>query len=116
MGEPGHGIDVATQETDPRSMLALTRRLIALRNTCAPIAAGSYERRADAPDGVFAFCRAVDGEALFVALNLDGRDASVAVPGPGRVVIATGIDREDPVDGSIDLRPYEGVVIELARS
>jgi glycosidase len=116
MGEPGQGIDVATQEADARSMLALTRRLIALRNASRPIASGSYDRRGEAPDGVFAFCRALDGEALFVALNLGGREASVPTPGPGRIVVSTGLDRDETVDGSIALRPYEGVVVELARS
>jgi alpha-glucosidase len=113
MGEAGQGIDVATQEADPRSMLALTRRLIELRNSSRPIAAGSYDRRSDAPDGVFAFCRAVDGEALFVALNLGSRGAAVAVPGRGGIVASTGLDRDERVEGSVELEPYEGVVVEL---
>jgi alpha-glucosidase len=116
MGEPGQGIDVATQEAEPRSMLALTRRLIELRNTSHAIAAGSYERRLDDADGVFAFCRVADGEALFVALNFAGDAARVALPRAGRVLVATGLDRDGAVDGELELGPYEGVVVALDRS
>jgi len=113
MGEPGQGIDVATQEADPRSMLALTKALIALRNRSAPLASGVYERLAEAPDGVFAFCRRVDGEQLFVALNFSGQSAQVPLPAAGRILLATGLDRAGPASGALSLAPFEGVVVEL---
>jgi glycosidase len=114
MGEPGRGIDVATQEKDPRSMLALTRALIELRRRSAPIAAGGYERLGNAPDGVFAFCRAAGGEQLLAALNFTGQPAEVPLPAPGRVVLSTGMDRDEPASGVVPVGPFEGVVVELA--
>jgi len=52
-----------------------------------------------------------------VALNLGADPASVRLSQPmkGRVLVSRLADRDgEPVDGEIELRPHEGLVIALA--
>jgi alpha-glucosidase len=96
---------VASQRNDPDSALVLTRDLIALRKQ-RRLLHGGYEA-VDAPQGVWAFRR--DGGA-FVAINLG--DAPARLPVDGTIVICTDRSRdEEAIDGTLDLRPREAVVV-----
>ena len=102
---------VAAEEVDPDSMLSLYRRMLAFRRSSDALRAGSYRDLPDVPEGVLAYVR---GERLLVALNLTGDPRQVHVP-PGTVAVGTHRDREGTtVAGAIELRPAEGVVVELA--
>jgi alpha-glucosidase len=96
-------------------MLTLHRRLIALRRAEAALSVGGYEPIRSAGD-VLAY-RRIEGERAFaIALNLGDEPAEVAIPGRGRIVLATGLDREDEqMSETVSLRADEGVVIELER-
>jgi glycosidase len=117
---PGHETrNVAAQRDDPGSMLALTRRLLRLRRAHPALAEGVHRSVEGTPDGTFSFVRSLDGAArpaVLVALNLTGEPRDVTIGrGTGRVLEATHPDRiGSSVDtAAIDLRPDEGLVVEL---
>ena len=106
-------VNVAGQSEDPDSILTLTRRLIRLRREHPVLHVGDFERFGPTPDGTFAFRRiSADGQ-LTVVLNLTDELRRVPGAGPGRVLVGTHRDREDAdVDGSVELRPNEALVVE----
>jgi alpha-glucosidase len=103
-GDPA--LNVAEQESDPRSMLALHRRLLALRRSSADLLEGAYETVA-AGGGVLVYRR---GAGTAVSLNLTSQPA--VAPVSGSVVMTTELDgREgEVVEGSLLLRPGEGAI------
>ena len=100
-------LSVEAQEADPRSMLALHRRLLELRRSSDDLAEGDYETVAVSP-AVLAFRR---GSGTVVALNLSDEPASVALS--GEVLLTTELDgREgERAAGSLPLRAGEGAVV-----
>ncbi|MDP9374012.1 MAG: alpha-amylase family glycosyl hydrolase, partial [Chloroflexota bacterium] len=109
-------VNVAAERDDPRSILTLYRRLIALRRAEPALAVGAYAP-VEAEGDALAYIRGAGGRRFLVALNLGGRPQRVAPPSPsiaGRVALSTGLDREgEAVWGAIDLRGDEGLVIAL---
>jgi alpha-glucosidase len=122
-GEPGAGftapgvepwlpfgdtaVNVAGQRADPRSVLHLTRDLIALRRADAGLRTGAYAQL-DAPNGAWAYRR---GDRAVVALNLSDEAVSVGGVG-GRIAIGTDRARDgEAVPDGVALRPWEGVVL-----
>jgi alpha-glucosidase len=71
-----HGLSVAAQEADPDSMLHFTRKLLALRKRTPALQAGET-RLLDAPDGVLAFARLLDGERVLCVFELAGEAREV---------------------------------------
>jgi alpha-glucosidase len=115
-------VNVAAQREDPKSMLTLTRQLIALRRAEPALSVGSY-RQLPAEGNLFAYVRAdpESGERFAVVLNLGAEPDELPMEGEhgvlkgGTIRISTHLDRvEDKVRGSLALRPNEGVVVELA--
>jgi alpha-glucosidase len=116
-------VNVEAQRSDPRSMLALFRRLISLRRRFPALSVGSYRSVETGKEAVFAYLREdgserggdVAEQRLLVALNLGASPQRVhfseASP-TGVVLCSTELDREDHValDG-VELRPNEGVVV-----
>ena len=109
--------NVAAQATDAQSMLALYRSLMTLRREQPALHAGLYGG-ARIERNVFAFERR-DGERvrLMVALNFGPDAQRLALPadaGAGRLLLSTALDREqDEVTAQIELRPAEGVILQL---
>ena len=101
--------NVEDQRSDPGSVLHLVRDLIALRRERADLRGGSYETL-PAPEGAWAW-RRDDGTAAAVNLS----DAAVEVGGlDGTVLVGTDRGRDgSAVEGSLSLRPWEGVVVAL---
>jgi alpha-glucosidase len=111
----GREPNVADQRRDPRSMLSLHRRLLALRRAEPALAIGDWSPLA-ASAGLLAYERSVPGRRLAVALDLGGAGADVALssPGTGEILLSTALDREgEAVTGGVTLRPNEGVILEL---
>jgi alpha-glucosidase len=103
-------INVAAQREDPKSMLALYARLIALRRAEPVLRAGRFDLVETGSD-VLAYLR--DGTFL-VALNLGGEPQRVALVRGGSVVVSTRLDRaEERVAGTLELRPNEGLIVRL---
>lgn len=111
---PQPELNVTTEAADPRSMLALHRRLLALRRAHPALAIGDYER-IEVEGDLLAYRRREGEEVLTVVLNLAGRPASLDLPAPAggwRCLVSTALDREGPEPaGPLQLRPDEGVVL-----
>lgn len=84
--------NVAAQEGDPGSMLALYRALLALRRAHDALSVGELTL-VDAPPGVLAFERTCGDERLLVLLNLTHADVAAAWEGAVRLSTRTGAPR-----------------------
>jgi alpha-glucosidase len=112
--------NVATLAADPHSMLSLYRRLIALRRDRAALHSGNYIA-GQSVDDVMTFERRHEQEpTLLVVLNLGGSARRLTLPDDARearVLLSTELDRGgESVHIELDLRPAEGVILELSRS
>jgi alpha-glucosidase len=108
-------VNVAAERADPRSMLALYRRLLELRRAELALAVGSYAP-VPAEGDVLAYLRSDGGRRFLIALNLGSHEQDVDISrlGDGRVTVSTHLDRAgEQVGGSLALRADEGVVVEL---
>jgi alpha-glucosidase len=105
---------VAAQDADPDSMLALYRRLIALRRAEDALALGDWEG-VRASGGVLAYVR---GGRLLVALNLTGEERALALDGrAGEVVLsARGPEAGERVAGELRIAGDDALVIRLGGS
>ena len=103
---------VATQEASPRSMLALHRRLLALRRAEAALHLGSWTS-VEAPAGVLAYDREGAASRFRVLLNLETRPADVSLDGRWAVALSTALDRDagEPAGDVLRLRGDEGVIL-----
>jgi len=109
-------VNVTAERADPRSMLSLHRALIALRRATPALAVGSY-RSIYTDDDLLVYEREAGAYSQRqVALNLSGRPRVYRrSQGPARILISTRLDRYDEhVDGALELRADEGVVLESA--
>jgi len=99
--------NVADQQSDPDSTLHLTRDLIALRRDLADLREGDYEEIV-VSESLWAWRR---GASVVVALNFgDAPTELEGITGTVRICTDRGRDGEQ-VEGTLVLRPREGVVV-----
>ena len=111
LGDPA--ANVAAQRDDPGSMLALHRRLLALRHKSPALSAGAYEP-VQADGDVLAYLRTGDDGRWLVALNLGPGAGRLDLAVHGGVELATTPDRDgERVEGRLDLAGDEGLVVRL---
>jgi alpha-glucosidase len=113
-------VNVERQRADPRSMLAFTRDVIALRRRSSALRSGDY-RPVSSGREVFVFMRTRGSERLLVALNFSDRERRVVTGESGRrdrLEISTEPDRPaGAVDaGRLTLAPNEGLIVRLGAS
>jgi alpha-glucosidase len=111
--------NMASLAADPHSMLSLYRRLIALRRERSALHSGTYVASRTEGD-VMVFERRHEREhSLLVALNLGGSPQCLMLPvdaKDARVLLSTALDRDgEVVQPVLNLRPAEGVILELSR-
>lgn len=107
--------NVVEQSNNPQSMLNFYRRMLWLRRASPALFGGSYQAL-DVQEGCYGYVRRAAGENKLVILNFTPDPCRVTLPltGSGRVELSTYMDRQQVEDlGSIDLRPYEGVVFTI---
>ncbi len=105
---------VAAQRADPASMLALHRRLLALRRAEPALQLGAWTA-VNAPDGVLAFERGSGRAVLRVVLNLTDRTVELTAAGSWTVRLSTRLDRDgERATGALTLREDEGVILAPA--
>jgi alpha-glucosidase len=113
LGSDWRTVNVAAQESDPRSMLSLYRALISLRRAEPALSVGAYAP-VRAEEDVLAYERRANRRFL-VALNLGGRPQELRGVPTGTVRLSTHLDRAgEPVEATLRLRPDEGIVVALA--
>lgn len=106
--------NVQAQRADARSMLALYRKLIALRSQESALITGAYAS-VDAPQGVLAYTRSDDSATYLVALNLTGEVKTFTSAHTGQIVIDTGLQRAgEGFAGELTLAGHEGVLVKLS--
>ena len=111
-------LNVETQAADPRSTLALTRRLAALRRATPALQTGA-QVVLDGGDDLLAWVREEDGDRLLAVVNFAAApvpvDVGAGLPAAATVLLSTDPDREDgAVDvGGLVLAAGEGVLLRL---
>jgi alpha-glucosidase len=108
--------NVENQRRDPASMLNLYRELIALRRARRALSIGSY-RPIKAAEQALIFTREAGEDRILVALNMANEPMTAGFPATGAagtLLLSSHLDRaSEPIRDAIDLRPNEGVAIEL---
>jgi alpha-glucosidase len=104
----------ARQAADPRSALALFRRLAALRAATPALQTGA-QHTLDASDGVLAWVREDDDARLLVAVNFGAEPMTLTLDGAATLIVSTDPDRAegDVGRGGLTLARDEGVVVRL---
>jgi alpha-glucosidase len=125
MGEPwlplaanASAISVEAQKREPRSMLALTRALLALRRREPALAIGDWGLLSSAGE-VLAYTRRWQDRCFIVVLDLESRARTVQLGEgvTGRIEISTNPDRTgELVSAALALDPDEAVVISSTGS
>jgi alpha-glucosidase len=108
-------VNVESERDQPRSMLTLYRRLIALRRGEPALEVGRIEP-VHAEGDVLAYVRrGREGESAFlVALNLGAAPQALKVPHDGRIALSTHLDRAgERASRTLELRPDEGIIVRL---
>jgi len=106
-------INVVSEVAHPHSMLALTKRLLALRHETPALHRGAYRTVPDVPEDCYVYERTGDGQRYVIALNFCGSERTLALNGYGsaHLVLSTQLDREGAADlTSFSLRPHEGCI------
>jgi alpha-glucosidase len=110
-------VNVAVEKDDPLSMLALYRRLIALRRSEPALIAGRWQPVAVA-DSVLIYLRGLDHRRLVIALNMTDEPQAVLLPPEltgVTLLLSSFLDRDaEAVGNELTLRPDEGVIVALA--
>jgi alpha-glucosidase len=104
-------LNVEAQSADPRSTLALYRRLAALRESMPALQEGS-QRLLDAGPDLVAWVRSAGGDDVVAAVNFGLEPVELALPAPGRLLLSTDPDRvvDDAELADVRLGPSEAVL------
>jgi glycosidase len=106
--------NVARMMEDPRSILTLYRRLLALRRDCPALSIGDFVL-VNVDDEILVYERRHESQRLMVALNLGARPHCLPLPDwarGGRLLLSTHEDAALAEDGALLLRSHEAVVLE----
>lgn len=109
-------VNVKAEQGSATSMLTLTKALLALRRAHPALSVGAYHNLGAHGDLVV-YERESGAERMLVVLNLGSEPAQLRLPRSapsGQVLLSTFLDRAgEAISGPIDMRPNEGVVVEL---
>ena len=112
-------INVETDKDDPLSMLTLYRRLIGLRREHPALLAGEWQPLCIQGD-TLVYLRQAEKARLLIALNMGSEPCAILLErglSGGRILLSTHLDRDaEPVTKDLELRPDEGVIVELLPS
>ncbi len=110
--DPAHRrLAASVQDSDPRSMLNFTRRLIAARRVSDALKVGDV-KILTLPTGLLGFERHAPGEHVVCLFNLTREATRTTFAGPARLIMAINEARADG-DGQIELSPFGGVIMRL---
>src|SRR5665213_1317541 len=106
--------NVVNLDADEGSILRLYRALIALRKQLPHLSSGDYVPIA-AQGTLLLYRRQSEGRAAVIALNLADQPVSIeakTIGNGGEILLSTFLDRQgEKIEGALDLRGNEGVII-----
>jgi alpha-glucosidase len=106
--------NVVNLDADAQSILSLYKALIRLRKETPALSSGDYAPIAAAGD-LLLYRRRSEARSVVIALNLGAEPVSVTTSSIGsgsKILLSTFLDRQgESVEGVLDLRDNEGVVI-----
>lgn len=102
--------NVAAELDDPRSHLALYRKLLQLRRKSNALRFGDYRSLGSGSADVFLYERQSERERVLVALNFSNT-AQKLPQTDGKILLSTFLDREGELQ-DVYLRPNEGLLIQ----
>lgn len=100
--------NVETQDADTESMLTLVRTLLVVRKESKGLLEGNYQS-IQTPQGVYGYLR---GNEVLVLLNFTNESKTVDTPS-GEILLSTHLERYGKVENTVELRPNEGLIIQL---
>jgi alpha-glucosidase len=109
-------INVATDSSDPNSILNLYRKLICLRNDTIILQSGDWVPVTKGEKGILAYFRNLRDDKLFVLLNFRRRSGKLFLSSPvtGNVLISTHRKEGTLMNSHEDqIYPYEATVIRV---
>ncbi|MBV8848979.1 MAG: DUF3459 domain-containing protein [Methylobacteriaceae bacterium] len=113
LGADHESCNVETLRNDPRSILTLYRRLVALRREHLALSIGDYVP-GRVEDDLFRFERRYGATRLIIVLNFGHEAAAVPLPAPARILLSTILDQDgDKIEGALSLRPDEGLILSV---
>ena len=111
--------NVASEQHDAHSFLALTRALLDIRRVHAALTLGVYRSVEQENVTCFVYLRQYADQHCLVVLNFSAQEQVVILPqwGQGQILLSTHLDREERIALSeIHLRGNEGLLIALEAS
>jgi alpha-glucosidase len=116
--------NVASETTDPNSILNFYRRLLQLRRDQPALGDGKYVALSPQDPNVFAFLRSFNGEAVLVVLNMSGESHTVPLdlakagfPSAKVRVLLTSSSRPEPaVSKKLSIGPFSAFIAKVSRS
>jgi alpha-glucosidase len=108
--------NIMAQQRDGDSLLSLYRELIALRRQEPCLLQGEYQPRR-ARNDVFSFLRGLNDTEILVGLNMSGEPRLWEWEGSGVRLLSTElISAPGKVEGPIQLKPNEGIIVKIRRA
>lgn len=108
-------INVSAETSDPKSMFNLYCSLIGYRNKSDILKHGSYKSINTNNNDVFGYIRSYKKKEILILLNFSNTSQIISIKEGGIVIFSTHLDTppNTPVANTIEMRPFEGYVIEL---
>ena len=98
---------------DKNSIFHYYQKLIALRKAEPIMVYGHYDLLEPEHDSLYVYTRSLDGQKLLVICNFTKEQISYEVPAEfGGAQILIGNYERDKAEGTIELKPYEAMVIK----
>jgi len=119
IGPDHRQVNVASESSDPNSLLSFYRRLIWLRKATPALQRGSYRSLVRKPVGQMAYLRETPDQAILVCLNFFSRPAILALdpaamPTQRWKLLLSSVSRETDaqIGPRVRLAPYEVCVLQ----
>ncbi len=108
-------VNVEAETQDERSMLWLYKRLLKVRRNTPALSIGSYQPLENIPENIFGYWREVEESKVLVLLNFSADAQEVTLPENWCVMLSTQLDRQGEVEKRLELRPFEGIILQPQR-
>jgi oligo-1,6-glucosidase len=109
-------INVAAEEKNPNSPLHYFRKMVQLRKALPELVYGEYELLDENNSQVYAYTRTLNGKKVLVVLNFSAKNVVFNLPaatGKTGEVLINNLAHYQIKDGSINLKPYQALIVRL---